>query len=74
MNTNVNPPENVDLLGVRSSVSGPSDEWGYKFKAIPVYKGLNQLNAVANLNERQQEKWIKYKTRHMEEFTQDIDS
>jgi len=34
---------------------------------------MNQLNAVANLNERQQEKWNKYKRRHMKEFTQDVD-
>ena len=60
-------------MNVSSSLAGPSKEWGYKFKAHPVYNGMNKLNAIANLNERQQEKWIKYKTCHMEEFTQEVD-
>jgi hypothetical protein len=57
-----NPPEALDLINVRTT--GTSREWGYRFKVVPQYYGQNKLSAIANLNERQAEKWRVFVEKH----------
>lgn len=73
VNDDVDPPSTLDLIGEKSKVVCNASEYGYKFKITPIYRGANALNAVANLNERQQDKWTKYIQKHQQQFNQEID-
>jgi hypothetical protein len=67
------PPEEIDLLGLKSVDTVNATEWGYKFKVTPQYRGENKMNIIQSLNEKQTEKWNKYVEKQMKIFTRDID-
>lgn len=73
LSNDTHPPEEIDLLGCRSTDTTASEEWGYKFKVTPLYTGSNKMNIINSLNEKQQAAWQKYTAKQMKNFSKEVD-
>jgi hypothetical protein len=67
--SDVTPPEDLDLLGFKSTNLGNAVDWGFKFKVDPVFRGKYRMNIIQTISGKNLERWLSYSKRHLELYS-----